>query len=432
LAVPRLPAGLTGLVLLAALASAGEEPETRAAAWRRQRIARQDRLRPYRPGFVERQMLAIEKAERPSILDFNLFGAHPRIQGIAAGSQTAAGVRLWRPDMGGSPVSLHASGFYSKAGYEYYDLQLGKIPHRGRAFPLRSVTGDDVYELGDHQTAGPFHLILYGSARYRHYPREGFFGLGPGSRRQDRTSFLRQDASYDLVAGYQVSQRLALTARAGLLQAFVGTGEDPTVPTIARLFGDASAPGLARQPDFFYLSPQLFLDFRDEPGNPHRGGMLALQLHRFDDRGGQAFRFSRFAVDARGFVPLGSPQRTLALRVLASFDDAAAGSRVPFYLQETLGGSHTLRGYPNFRFRGEDLLLLQAEYRWEASPALELSLFVDGGRVAARASDLDLSGLRTDWGFGVRLKTFRSVLARFDWARSAETTRALLRFSPSF
>ena len=84
------------------------------------------------------------------------------------------------------------------------------------------------------------------------------------------------------------------------------------------------------------------------------------------------------------------------------------------------------------RFRGEDLLLLQAEYRWEAAPALELALFADAGAVASKASDLGFSGLETDWGLGLRLKTFRAVFVRLDVAHSAEGARALLRFNSSF
>jgi hemolysin activation/secretion protein len=160
--------------------------------------------------------------------------------------------------------------------------------------------------------------------------------------------------------------------------------------------------------------------------------MVALALTRFDDRRGQEFRFDRASVDARGYVSLGSPQRVLATRLYASRDQAAAGSRVPFYLQDALSNSHILRGYPTFRFRGERLLSLQAEYRWEAAPALELALFADAGRVFRPADDWSLPGLHGSVGFGLRFKTHDDVLMRIDVARGDEGTRAYLRFGPSF
>lgn len=407
-----------------------ETPGTRQHAWRLAREERRKHLSPYKPGFIERQVLALEKAERPSILQLNVLGFYPRVQGIASGSKNAAGLRLWRPDIAGSALSVHGSAFFSTAGYQFYALQLGRLPHAGKGFPLRSNKGDDVYELSaPDNRAG---AILYASLRYQHYPQQGFFGLGTHSPFESQTSFLQQDALYEAVGGVRVGHHVALTARGGILQAFVGRGERKGVPTIGDVFDDAQAPGLFEQPDFYKLSGQLLVDYRDRAGNPHKGGLLALQASRYDDKGGAAYAFTRFAADARGYLPLGSEQRLLALRSYASFDRAAGGSRVPFYLQEWLGGSHTLRGYEDFRFRGENLLLLQAEYRWEPARAIELTLFAEAGKTTRQASDIGLSGLKRDFGFGLRVKTLKDVALRFDIARSPEATRYLLRFSPAY
>ena len=51
-----------------------------------------------------------------------------------------------------------------------------------------------------------------------------------------------------------------------------------------------------------------------------------------------------------------------------------------------LGGSHTLRGYSSWRFRDRNRLLLTGEYRWTAGPFVDMALFVDAGKVAARRS----------------------------------------------
>jgi hypothetical protein len=275
--------------------------------------------------------------------------------------------------------------------------------------------------------------------RYQHYPQTAFYGLGSGSRREDRSNFLYQDALYEVVAGYQAARRgVAATVCAGLLQVFIGPGTSEEVPTIAQPLGrfdDVSAPGLERpvgQPDFLHLAASVLWDGRDEPGNPHRGGMIAVSAARFDQRGGGEYDFDRLAADARGYAPLGSRQRVLALRALASADRNDRADRVPFYFQQALGGSRTLRGFPSFRFRGEKILLLQAEYRWEAWPALEFALFADAGRAFGAAEDFAVRGLETDHGFGIRLKTHDAVLARFDIARSSEDTRYLLRLGPSF
>jgi hypothetical protein len=406
--------------------------ETRALHWRRLREAKRGALTPYRPTYLERKILEFEKAERPAITTLNFHGIYPRIAGVSSGSRIAPSLRFWQPDIGGSRVSVHASAAYSLRGYELYDLQAGRLPHAGRALPPRSTKGDDVYELGGLAKPGLDRLIAYTSLRYRHNPQDAFYGLGSGSRLGDRTSFLQQDATYEAVGGWQFGRRVVATGRVGYRQVFVGAGESEEHPTIGALFDDAAAPGLDRQPDFWKASALLLFDGRDRPFNPHRGGMVGLEATRYDDRDSREFAFTRLAVDARGYLSLGSPQRVLAVRALVSRDRADEGARVPFYLMEELSDSHKLRGYSTFRYRGERTVALSAEYRWEAAPALELAVFADAGRAFRPEESWSLSDLRGSLGFGLRIKTHDAVVGRLEVARGVETTRLYVRFGPSF
>lgn len=425
-----------------AFGNPGEEdradaPHTRAEKWRRLREAKLEHLEPYEPNFLERQILAFEKAERPSIFEVNLWGLYPRIQGIAKGSQNAIGVRLWRPNIGSSPLDLHASAFYSINDYEFYDVQFGVIPgadvrlEAASALPLRSTKGDDVFELATITRPDRRAWGLYGSARYQHYTQLPYFGIGRDSRRADQTTFLQRDALYELFGAWQTGRVFLVGASGGYLQTGIGPGENVDYPSIEEVFGEESAPGLVEQPDYFTAGALFQIDSRDVVANPGRGAVLAVEVKRFfdpDDR----FSFSRMGFDARAFVPLGSPQRVLALRAHGVADRADTGQQVPFFLQSTLGGSHTLRGYRNFRYRGEQVALLQAEYRWEANPAVEFALFIDSGVVAGPGRSLDLGKLRTSWGAGIRLKTPGAFLMRLEWARSPEDNRLFFRFSPAW
>ena len=423
----------SALVLAAAVAIAADvaAPETRAEQWTRLRREKAARTEVRHAGFLERTLLGIQEAGGPGILGINLGGFHPRAHFIASGSQLALGVRFWQPDLGPADIDVAASASYSRRGYELYDLQVGRVAHQGRALPARSTKGDDVAELGDVPRVDDGRGLLYGSVRYRHYPQTAFYGLGLDADPAGRTNFLHQDALYALVAGYQ-GKRGSATVRGGFLQAFVGTGTSEDDPDIRVLYDDQSAPGLDRQPDFYHFAADALLDYRDRPGNPHNGGMIAGGVSRYDERGGDEFSFTRVTGDARAFASLGSPQRVLAVRALASADLPGEGGRVPFYLQEGLGGSRTLRGFRTFRFRGEKLLLFQAEYRWEAWPAIELAAFADAGRAYGAGEAYAIRDLETAVGFGVRLKTHDFVIGRADVAWSDEDTRVLFRLGPSF
>jgi hypothetical protein len=429
------------LVLLAAVggthAATGETPSDDGAAGPRQselvekRKAKAAHLAPYRPGFLERSLLAFEKAERPAIYEVNLWGAYPRIQTIDHRSQWAAGARLWKPDVTGSGIDLAGAAFLSFQGFQYYEAQVGMVPHRGRSKPLFATKTDDVFELPNVRADDNRRLMLYGSYAYRWAPRFDYWGLGIDTSAGGRVAFLQKDSTYEAVGGYRATPWLTLGARAGYYTVFLGEGRDDELPSIETLYTDETAPGLAEQPDFWRLGTWAVVDTRDVAANPHRGALAAVLWTRYDDRKGDAYRFDRFAADGRLYLPLGHPQRVLALRTYYSQDDPAPGARAPFYLLASLGSSKTLRGYESQRFRGERVLLFQGEYRIEAAPALELAFFADAGTVAVLRND-PLEDLRADWGIGLRIKAHEAVLVRIDAAWGDEGFKFALRFSPVF
>ncbi len=407
--------------------------ETRQEQWRRLRLEKmQEEPKPYTPNFFERQLLVMEDPESRRLMDTNFWGFYPRAQFISRGSNLGLGARFWRTNIRGRHLDIHGSAFYSLSNYQFYDFQIGRIPHQGTALPLRSWKGDDVYELGKPGVFGSGSLILYGSLRYRHLPEEDYYGLGPDSSPENRAAFLQNDALVELVAGYRLLPWLVMSVRGGFRDYLIGSGEDDDLPSIEEIFDDTTAPGLTRQPNYVHATGQILLDTRDEPGNPHKGLMVGVDLSRYQDVDGGPYNFNRFAFDARGFLRLGADQRVLALRTLLYFDDPDEGSEVPFYMMESLGGSHTLRGYDSFRFRDEKVVLFQAEYRWEAAPPIEIALFADAGTVAPSLDALDLSEMKTDYGVGLRIKNFRATIFRLDYARSDEGGILMFRFSSSF
>lgn len=407
-------------------------PPSRALRWGQRRRQRSQQKQEVKSSFFQRMLLQVEKRGYQSLLSYRDF--YSRLFGtITSGSGLAPGVRYWKPNISGSIFSVHASSAYSIRHYQEYYLQLGKDPIRRDEFVFRpNVRGKEMLRLDEsYRKVGDF--FFYTDLRYRDYPEEDFFGLGPDTKAADRTDFSLTSSSYGAVVGCQLTNWLNLAGRAGYLEISAGPGEDQRYPDIQELFNDSVAPGLHRQPDFLNLSTTALIDFRDRPGNPHRGGMVGFSFSRFDDRGSEKFNFTRVAIDGRYYGTLGSDQRILAFRFFTLLDDEDPGTKVPFYLQETLGGNGSLRGFRDFRFRDNNLLFLSAEYRWEASPAIELALFYDRGKVFSERSDFDFSGLEKGFGFGIRLKTLESVLLRLDFARSREESlRIHFKFGRSF
>jgi len=101
-------------------------------------------------------------------------------------------------------------------------------------------------------------------------------------------------------------------------------------------------------------------------------------------------------------------------------------------MQPSLGGSEDLRGFREFRFRDRNLMVMNAEYRWEAFSGLDLALFADAGKVFHNSRQLNLRDLEKSYGFGFRFNTAKSVFWRIDTAFGNEGPRVFLKFGHVF
>jgi outer membrane protein assembly factor BamA len=144
------------------------------------------------------------------------------------------------------------------------------------------------------------------------------------------------------------------------------------------------------------------------------------------------FSFRRFDIQAEHYLPLLNQTRVIALRARTQFSFVRNADSIPFYLQPTLGGADDLRGFNRFRFHDNNSLLLNAEYRWEVSPALDLALFADAGRVFARPGLIGFRHLEGSGGLGFRFKSRNLVVLRLDTAASREGFHIWLRFCNAF
>jgi hypothetical protein len=403
----------------------------RAEEWRQQRLNKFKKLEPYHQGGFEKGLLWLEQKGFQEIFNINYHGIYPRMANLSTGSGLAPGVRLWRPNIRGNRfLDVQAFAAWSLRGYKLYEVQFGKFHEKSMEYILsaNAIGGGPEADIIPRDKRSFF----YADLQYRDFPQEDFFGIGPDSRNADRTDYQIKEGSFDAVGGYQFNRFFGAGLRLGFSEVEIGEGTDNRFPSTQSLFNNVTAPGLNDQPDFFHASGTLLFDYRDKPGNPHKGGLLGVSYSRYTDRSAHQFNFNRFAFDARQFLPLGSPQRVLAFRFFTSSDNPDSNSRVPFYMQDSLGGSQTLRGYREFRFRDTNLLYLSGEYRWEAATGIEGALFYDAGRVFPDTDSFGFNDLKTSWGFGVRFKTRTAVVFRVDVGHSQEGTRIFFKFAPSF
>lgn len=281
-------------------------------------------------------------------------------------------------------------------------------------------------DLGDHW------LRFEASAQWIDAPQVAFFGVGSGSSPLHQTDFLYRPTTLGLTAQVHPLQPLSFGGGFDYLAITTARGRGGAESSIERRFGPDTAPGLGADPT--YSVGRLFasVDTRESPGYTTSGGLYRVDAALYRQEGDGPYSFRRLDARVDQFIPVLRANWVVALEGRVSVTTAADGDQVPYFLMPALGGGSVLRAFPNFRFRDRNSLLLVGEYRWTPSRFLDMALFYEAGKVAARAADLDLTGLRRSFGIGARFHAPSATALRIEVARGDEGTRLIVGAGPVF
>jgi hypothetical protein len=293
-------------------------------------------------------------------------------------------------------------------------------------------------------------------------PTVSYYGLGQESSRADRTAFrMRQtivggNAIVPVGHGRLSALNLALLGEVNGRMVTVGGTSSDKAPSIETLFTDATAPGLSEQPGFLQLGEGI----RITP-SVFDGGLrlnYLAQFQQFVATSDSTATFRRWTVDLGHEVPIWSrsapplapeaygpdecpratdgrcprvaPVRisgalnrtgTVGFRLLASKSVMSSGHVVPFYFQQTLGGSdingnRVLASYDDYRFRGPHVLLFQESFEHSIAGPVGVWVAADQGRVFLQDEKLGFTGLRHTFAVGASVRAGSAPLVRASWA----------------
>jgi outer membrane protein assembly factor BamA len=274
---------------------------------------------------------------------------------------------------------------------------------------------------------GPF-VELYG--RRRDFPQEDFFGLGPDSQASQQSNYAQRDSFGEISAGFE-TRRLKAGVGVGYLEVSIGAGTDTRMPSATDVFSPAEMPGVADRPTFVVVQPFVEFATVDRAVNDRSGGIYRLSVAQYRDQDLDRYSFVRWEADVRHYFSFAKDTRTLALRAWSASADPAAGQDVPFYMQPTLGGARSLRGYRTFRYRDRAAALLQAEYRWRINEFVSGALFYDTGAVGTTLDGL--GRFERSYGIGLRAGSRMGSAFRVDFAFGGrEGSRIFVRFDDVF
>ena len=310
--------------------------------------------------------------------------------GITADAGFAAGAAISRTRLAG-PIGGQVKGVFSVKKYQLYEA------------------GIDVPEVSRWVS---FSL----TSRYRNYPQEDFWGLGPNTPKTARENYLMEDL--DTTATVSTSfDKFRVGANGGFLKINTGPGRDTQFPTVPEAF--------ELQPSFSHIGAFVEYKSLDQESDPHKGGRYAFQWTSY------LSGFQSYVVDLRRFVPVTSTDR-IGFRAQASFTNSSSEEKVPFFMLPFVGGVDTVRGLNQYRFRDRNALVLNSEYRHPLNAFLDVVGFVDAGRVFSNAENLGLQNLHPSAGVGARVKFGTRMFFGIDLGFSGEGKRLYFRSNQMF
>ena len=378
---------------------------------------------------------------RVLILPFKLIGA-----GLEAGFETVEEENLinrsafFRRRLRATGLTLDFGVGYDGAGL---GARVAWTPLRRNVTPtVTAALSTNLYEVYglrlDFSRAFANRLNAAVEFRYKGLPEEDFFGIGPDSRREDRTTYNREVPEVVVSVFKQVRPKLRLEADIGYQKNNIFQGKDDDYPSTDEIFDPADVPGLDTGAELLLATFVMEWANLDYPGSPTSGVFIRLLGGIAEDIRSGAFDHWRYGIDFQVYLPLlgwgnrFGPRSTLAIRVKGDFTDPLNGADVPFFRMPTVGGSTTLRGFTEFRFTDRNAVVTNVEYKYPIQKILEAVIFWDEGQVFPTMNDFDFHKFRSSFGGGLRLILEHSAFVRLEVGRSSEETRFYFKFGKSY
>jgi len=376
------------------------EPATRAAVIEQEQSEKAKDLQPYVPDKFE--------------------ALANRFEAILTG-----GVPQWHPFL---DSAYAGGGFTLGLGYLHFVSPYNQIDLRGSYSALG-------YKRLEAEFSAPrlFHrrgeLTVLGG--WREATQARFYGIGMDTSQDDRTSYdFRQPRASASLTFWPTRRLWMLNGGAELSQwsQRPGEGNNPSVDVV---YTPQELPGLGTTTTYLHSQGTVGFDWRPAQGYARRGGFYGVTLHDYADND-EKFGFRQVDYEVIQHFPILREAWVISLHGLAQTTYTKSDQQIPFFMLPSVGSGSTLRGFKSQRFRDQNSLLLQAEWRIMVNRFVDTAVFYDAGKVTARRSDLNFEGLKSDFGFGARFHGPFATPLRVELAHGSEGLAFVFVAHPAF
>jgi hypothetical protein len=301
-----------------------------------------------------------------------------------------------------------------------------------------------------------------------------FFGLGPDTSADARATFgmtetvIGTHAIFPFFSSTNL-RRLNVAAIGEINSRLVDLKDaiDNAPDGISTRYGEPSVPGLSDQPAFLQFGEGV--RFKPSVFNEKLHFNYLLKYQQFVAPSASRYSFQRWSVKLEhevslygtvlsetsrdthgpddcssglGDSPCPSPSRSrnhygsFGLGLYTSHASARDDGAVPFYFQETLGGSdidgtRSISAYQDYRFRGSKVFAMRESFEHYVYSIIGLSVIAEQGTVALAETPLHVSRLKRSVAAGVSLRVGGLPVAYLMWAHGSEGGRFMAVMSTS-
>ena len=170
-------------------------------------------------------------------------------------------------------------------------------------------------------------------------------------------------------------------------------------------------------------------DTRSNPVNPVRGSLIKVDFHLHPQGLGNIDSWNSFIIDARKYISF--PARSNNVLAFWSYDWFTRQGRVPYLLLPNTGGdpsSNTGRGYIQGRYRGNNFIYLEGEYRVQLTRNGLFGMVIFGNAESVTKTGVrDVNVIAPGYGAGLRIKLnkFSSTNLAVDYGFGVGGSRGL-------
>src|SRR5262245_2921141 len=307
----------------------------------------------------------------------------------------------------------------------------------------KSTTKDESYDA-EYYDRGLLEgrAFLHAYADFDQDSTDRFWGIGNDTRQSYEANYTGRNLEGWVEPGYWIVPTVYVSYRMRARRFSTSAGQvsdvpfltvcpptatgpfcNPTIPAKRRRIDQTNTFDRGRSPGHYFSHRLEFgYDTRDSIDLPLQGALSRVYLEMADDSFGSSTSYTKFGVDARGYVPLRGEKRNPVIAVRATLDYVTGPSDTPFWERSSIGGRRSLRGFGGDRFIDFNRSVGSLELRtrvyqrrlFGVKAELEIAPFFDAGQVWKGVTNSPINDLHWDYGLGFRGIVRPQILAFVD------------------